>query len=335
VTLQHCVYATSGWGIHDVRWTDALRSLGFEPTIVRLGIDAPTPAELRHRVDEAAGPDVPVLAGPLDSVTSHLIGIKAPIIGLSWGFDLHTMSDRSWLPELHGLIVDSDATARIATSAGVAPAAITFLPWGVDVERFTPDGPRADLTRWGVPKSARTVLSLRAHESLYRVSDIFEGFAITSREVTDLHLLIGHSGSLTDELRAQARELGIDDRTHFIGSLPEEDLPALLRATDVYVSASEVDGSSVTLLQAMACGTPVLTSDTEGNRPWVQPGVTGHLFRTGDPRDLATELVRIAHAESGTATELTANARALVQSRADWMSNIRQLADALSHSQTP
>ncbi|HEY7824606.1 MAG TPA: glycosyltransferase, partial [Acidimicrobiia bacterium] len=291
MTLQHCVYATSGWGIHDVRWTDALRSLGFEPTIVRLGIDASTPAELRHRVDEAAGPHVPVLAGPLDSVTSHLIGIKAPIIGLSWGFDLHTMSDRSWLPELHGLIVDSDATARIATSAGVAPAAITFLPWGVDIDRFTPDGPHADLTRWGVPKSARTVLSLRAHEPLYRVLDILEGFARTSREATDLHLLIGHSGSLTDELRAHARELGIEDRTHFIGSLPEEDLPALLRVTDVYVSASEVDGTSVTLLQAMACGTPVLVSDTPGNTSWIQEGETGHVFQTGKAQDLARELI--------------------------------------------
>lgn len=333
MTGRHCVYATSGWGIHDIRWTDALRHVGFDPQIVRLGIDASNPAELPKLVDRAAGPHVPVLAGPLDSVTSHLIGIKAPIIGLSWGFDLHTMSDRSWLPELHGLIVDSDATARIATSAGVAPAAITFLPWGVDVERFTPDGPRADLTRWGVPKSARTVLSLRAHEPIYRVSDILEGFAITSREVTDLHLLIGHSGSLTDELRRQAGALGIEGRTHFIGSLPEEQLPEVLRATNVYVSASEVDGSSVTLLQAMACGTPVLTSDTEGNRPWVQPGVTGHLFRTGDPRDLAKELVRIAHAESGTATELTANARALVQSRADWKSNIHRLAEALGLSQ--
>ena len=330
MTGRHCVYATSGWGIHDIRWTDALRHVGFEPTIVRLGIDAQNTTELRLRVDQAAGPDVPVLAGPLDSVASHLVGIDAPVIGLSWGFDLHTMSDHSWLPQLSGLIVDSDATARIAIHAVVSPQAITFLPWGVDIDRFSPDGPQADLTRWGLPTSARTVLSLRAHEPIYRVSDILEGFAQTSREVTDLHLLIGHSGSLTDELRAQARELGIEDRTHFIGSLPEEDLPALLRATDVYVSASEVDGTSVTLLQAMACGTPVLVSDTPGNTSWIQEGETGHVFRTGKAQDLARGL--IAALEDPPIDDLTGRARDRALAHADWSRNVSRLKQALDRA---
>jgi len=327
--MRPCVYATSGWGIHDDRWTDALRYVGFYPQIIRLGIDASDPNDLRHRVDESASPDTPVLAGPLESVASHLIGLDAPVIGLSWGFDLHTMVDNSWLLRLHRLIVDSEATMRIATDAGVSSQAITFLPWGVDVNRFKPDGPHADLTRWGVRKSGRTVLSLRAHEPLYRVGDIVEAFALASKEEADLHLLVGHSGSLTDGLRAQARELGIAERTHFIGSIPEADLPDLFRAADVYVSASEVDGTSVTLLQAMACGTPVVASDTAGNRPWVRSGETGSLFATGDTLSLAHQLVAALDEALPVRSELTHNARALVKDQADWNANVWRLRQAL------
>ena len=329
VTMRPCVYATSGWGIHDDRWTDALRYVGFEPLIIRLGIDVSNPTELRHRVDEVASPNTPVLAGPLESVASHLIGLAAPVIGLSWGFDLHTMSDNSWLPRLHRLIVDSEATMRIAMNAGVRPEAITFLPWGVDIDRFRPDGPRADLTGWGVQQSGRTVLSLRAHEPLYRVEDIVEAFALASKEEADLHLLVGHSGSLTDELRCQARELGIAERTHFIGSIPEADLPDLFRAADVYVSASEVDGTSVTLLQAMACGTSVVASETAGNGPWVRPGKTGYLFATGDTIGLAHRLVAALDESPPVRSQLTHNARALVEDQADWNANVWRLRQAL------
>ncbi len=330
MSLARCVYATSDWGIHDARWTDALRTVGFQPDVVRLGIDAASPTVFRELVARAAGPNMPILAGPLDLVTAQLVGIDSPVIGLSWGFDLHTMSDRSWLSKLHGLIVDSEATAHLATSAGVSSKRITFLPWGVDLDQFSHNGPRADLTAWGVPESARTVLSLRSHEPLYRVPDILEGFAQASSELSDVHLLVGHSGSLTEQLRAQANALGIHDRTHFIGSIPEEDLPALLRASDLYVSASEVDGTSVTLLQAMACGTPVLTSDTAGNRPWVQPGVTGFLFQTGDPGDLRSQLLKVVLAGTHDTKLICANAQALVRRQADWKSNIQRLADALN-----
>ena len=328
--MKPCVYVTSGWGVHDDRWVAALDSQGFAPTIIRFGIDVSDIPALRTAVAHAASSSIPVLAGPLDSITSALIGIDAPIVGLSWGFDLHAMTDRRWLPELTGLIVDSQATAEIAREAGMADEAITFLPWGTDLETFTPEGPLDDFTRWGVPKGARTIVSLRAHEPLYRVHDVISGFALVAQDAPDVHLIIGHTGSLTPDLRAQARDLGIDARTHFIGALPESDLPALLRSADVYVSASEVDGTSVTLLQAMACRTLILASDSQGNRPWVQPDVTGYLFETGDPTDLAQGIKRLLTASAEDKDTLTARARSLVVDQADWGTNVGRLRGALT-----
>ncbi len=328
--MQPCIYATSGWGIHDERWTKALRDVGFEPTIVRLGIDAQSPSELRRAVESHSNPTTPVLAGPLDSVACHLTSLAAPVVGLSWGFDLHTMSDTRWLVELQGLIVDSEATALIAENAGVPTTRITRLPWGVDLSAFSPTGPKEDFTRWGVPTGAATVLSLRAHEPLYRVADIIDGFASIADSNSAIHLIIGHSGSLTDQLKRQAQQRNIHERTHFIGSVPESDLPALLRGTRLYVSASEVDGTSVTLLQAMACGTPVLVSDTPGNIAWIREGNTGHVFQTGNAQDLARGLN--AALDDTSIDDQTQRARDRVLADADWSRNVSRLKQALERA---
>lgn len=328
--MTPCIYATSGWGVHDERWVAALHDQGFAPTIIRLGIDVPDTAALRAAVAAAVTPSTPVLAGPLDTVTKPLIGIDAPLIGLSCGFDLHDMTDTEWLADLDGIIVDSDATAALARAAGIAAERITFLPWGVDLALFQEHGPSNDFTDLGIPADARIVLSLRAHEPRYRVADILDAFAMVSQHLGNVHLVVGHTGSLSRELQEQANDLGISERTHFIGSVPESDIPTLLRGADVYVSASEVDGTSVTLLQAMACGTPVVVSDTPGNTPWVEQNVSGFLFRTADPVDLATRLQQALAAPTSHSEIMTRQARALVAQRADWHRNHERLKHALT-----
>ncbi|HEY7824566.1 MAG TPA: glycosyltransferase [Acidimicrobiia bacterium] len=323
------MYVTSGWGIHDERWTSALRTLGFAPTIVRLGIDVHTSSALRAQVERDSAGGIPVLAGPVNTVAVHLRNLPTRVVGLSWGFDIHQMGDRPWLTDLDGLIVDSSATSALARAAGVDAEAITFLPWGVDLGVFHPAGPHADVTRWQVPRGARTLLSLRAHEPLYRVSDILDGFAQVSQEFPDVHLIVGHSGSLTPELQERAHQHGISDRTHFVGTLSEDELPEVLRAVDVYVSASEVDGTSGTLLQALACGTSVVASDTPGNQPWIIPGETGFVFTTGDAAALAQTLRSRLTSTNEEILALKARGRLLVEREADWQRNLPRLAQAL------
>lgn len=330
MTKHPCVYATSGWGIHDERWTAGLTDLDFEPRIVRLGIDVLDGAELRRSVAELSEGEIPVLAGPLDTVAHHLRGLPTRVVGLSWGFDIHQMNDRRWLTELSGLVIDSRATAELAEMAGVQPAAITFLPWGVDLDSFTPDGSSEDLGPFHVPADARTLLSLRAHEPLYRTADIIDAFASVSQQFTDLHLIVGHTGSLSDELHQRAADLGVAERTHFIGTVSERDLPTLLRACDVYISASEVDGTSVTLLQAMACDALVVVSDSPGNRAWVSEGLTGYLFATGDASDLARVLEYVLIRPEHEINAMTAAAHRLVVREADWRANLPRLARALT-----
>ena len=81
------------------------------------------------------------------------------------------------------------------------------------------------------------------------------------------------------------RESGLEDKVHFAGQVDYVDLPKYYRVAHLYLSASIVDGSSVSLLEAMSCGIPALVSDIPGNREWVVPGRNGWLFPTGDDKD--------------------------------------------------
>lgn len=330
--MRKCWYVSATWGIHDERWVSALSSEGFTPTVLSVARDSVDLSAIRMAIAND-GPAIPVLAGPLIPVAHALVGIPNRLVGLSWGFDLADSDhdDLTWLPHLDHLIVDSPVTRTIAESHGVAPSRISELPWGVDLAHFTPEGPRRDLTQLGVPPDTYTVVSLRAHEPLYRVADIIDAWAIVQSELPGSILVVGNDGSQTEELMGRAQELGIDPFVRFLGRIPEADLAPLLRAVDAYVSTSPIDGTSVTLLQAMACQTPVVVTDTPGNRAWITHGVSGRLFPASDTQGLAAQLVdTLAHSSTDTRGAMVHAARDEVVRRADWRTNTRALNDALA-----
>ena len=316
--MTRCLYASPTRGVHDARWIQALRSIGLNVVdIARVDFTSESAFE-RHVTLEAGRVDF-VIAGPLD--TAQRIAQKVDsVILLSWGFDLQD-ADESQL-DLRGfiaVIVDSTANQKVAEEHGARN--IVLVPWGVELDELSVHADAADLSSFGIAPADRVVLSLRAHEELYRVADIIEAFATIE---TDARLVVGNAGSLTAQLQDQARQLGVD--ATFIPPVAEDRVPALLRRSSVYVTASRVDGSSVTLLQAMACGVPVVASANPGNADWVADGKTGFVFPVGDTAALARAIQRaLDHGDS-----VTEAALAQIRERADWKRSIRQLGDFLT-----
>ena len=322
---QHVIYASASDGIHDRRWIAALSDCGFEVAVLAAS------ADLRASVDAFEPLSAPVLTGPLNTVTKLLVGLSRPVIGLSWGYDLqqgHSQSvpleSLAWISALDGLVVDSPATRDLAISLGLAAERIVLIPWGVDLEVFTPTGPVVSAAAHGFASGSRVVLSLRTHDTLYRTSDVIEAFARAALADPAMMLVMGGDGPLTPSHRARVAELGLESRVRFIGRVDEAELPALLRGAELYVTASETDGTSVTLLQAMACGVPVIASRNPGNATWVREGETGQLFDVGDV-DALTELLSSSSANP----VMTAAALGLVRNEADWVLNRRRLLDVL------
>jgi glycosyltransferase involved in cell wall biosynthesis len=99
------------------------------------------------------------------------------------------------------------------------------------------------------------------------------------------------------------------------------------RAADLYISSSITDGSSVSLLEAQACELPVLVSAIPGNREWVQEGVTGFLFETGNIAQLAEKMLWCYHNRDKMGA-VRAAARHQIETRADWDKNKFRLNEA-------
>ncbi len=320
------LYASATWGVHDWRWVSALESCGF-------AVESFVGTDNAAAVAAAEPAHAPVLAGPLTTVARYLLGSNRPVVGLSWGFDLqqgHAGSthprELSWLRDLDRLIVDSPSSAEIAMSAGLSADRVHLLPWGIDIEQFPVDGPRE---RSGLPEDARVITSMRRHDPIYRTSDVIEAFGVAAALNSRLFLVMGGSGSLTDQHRARITELGLEDRVRFIGEIPEAEVAAVLRGSDCYVTASETDGTSVTLLQAMACRTPVVASDIAGNNWWIDDRVTGRTFPVGDIALLAELMVNDGHNPAW-----LDRARGAVVSRADWLRNRADLRSIMNFSAT-
>jgi len=326
------IYVTNGWGVHDIRWVAALEACRFAV------VECHDPHEVADLVIEHS--PVAVLAGPLFTVTQQIGRLAVPLFGLSWGFDLNEelpnlpgSSDTSWLQELSGVIVDSQVTHDIALSLGVDPARMWVIPWGVDLGLFTPNGPEISAVDHGFDNRSRVVLSLRTHDDLYRTSDVIEAFALAAVTAPDLALVMGGSGPLTAAHEARISELGLSPRVRMLGQIPEPDLPSYLRGCDAYVTASQSDGTSVTMLQAMACGAPIIASANAGNTMWITEGLTGKTFPVGDTSALAALLSTCGrNPKSLTAAE---RAHELVVRQADWVKNRLLLSTILKPAESP
>ena len=95
-----------------------------------------------------------------------------------------------------------------------------------------------------------------------------------------------------ERLRKEVDRLGIATSVEFLGKIPHENMPSLLEKTDVYVSTSLSDGTSVSLLEAMASGAFPVVTDIAANKEWITDGMNGFLVPIDDETSLAQKIVQ-------------------------------------------
>jgi glycosyltransferase involved in cell wall biosynthesis len=295
------------------------------------------------RVIKAVNPDL-IQSGPLQTA-AFLVALSGfePFISMSWGYDLLINAEsnaayrwitRYTLSQSTIMVGDCDTIRQKAISFGMGDDDIVTFPWGVEIDHYTPQnnhsptGKPALRERFGWGDDIFVLLSTRAWESIYGVELIANAFARLAKERPYLQLLMLGNGSQAALLRKIFMQAGVLDQVRFPGQVSGMDLPDYYRAADLYISASHSDGSSISLLEAMACGCPVLVSDIPGNREWVDPGVQGWLFRDGDDDDLERLLIQAIDEGYDRLSAMGRSARSLAESRADWKRNFPKLVDA-------
>ncbi len=315
------------------------------------------------RVLRTVKPDL-VQAGPIQR-SAFLVALAGyrPLLSMSWGYDLLVDANRNaawrWatrftLKRSQSFLGDCQTIRRLAVAHGMADERIVTFPWGVELDHFTPLSPIPSPLDEGKASPSRpfVLLSTRGWEPIYGVDVIARAFTIAAKKHPELRLVMLGNGSLAGALRRNFATGNIEEQVSFPGQVKYADLPRYYRMADLYVSASHSDGTSISLLEAMACGKPVLVSDIPGNREWVQSlpppiavdkgtgfgdplnpsdggteGGAGWLFPDGDAEALAQAFLQAVEQRSRL-VEMGRQARALAEARADWKVNFPNLFKA-------
>ena len=172
---------------------------------------------------------------------------------------------------------------------------VAFIPLGVDFNLFKMmperDVKKARAELLGDP-AKRVVLFVGRIHPMKDLPTLLKAFKSLSEEVGDVVLLIIGGGVEEATCKALAEELRITDKTLFLGVLPNEQLPIYYNMADVYVLPSLYEEWSNTIMEAMACGVPVVATDVGGNPCLIRDGETGFLVPPKRP-DLLAEKIRI------------------------------------------
>ena len=284
--------------------------------------------ELKEILDREK-PDL-LHAGPLN--TASVLAARSefhPLVQMSWGSDIlrfvqenesESAHVREALQAADALIGDCMAVREAAVEIGMPNEAIVDFPWGIDIERFSP-GIGDELRKKLGWHENFVILHTRGLSADYGVETIAAGFAKAAKSNAALRLILAGGGEMKDELMDFFAERKLLDWVHFSGQIPQAEQVNYFRAADLYLSGTYSDGSSVSLMEALACAIPVLVSDIAGNREWVKSGREGWLFSSGNSDELAEKILVAANNSAETMHAFGLAGRQMAEIRADWKQN--------------
>lgn len=194
----------------------------------------------------------------------------------------------------HAVVHVSESQAREAERLGLAdPTRSYVVVNGIDAKEVRALAERAPLSgeALGFSAEAQVLGCVARFDQVKGLDLLVESLRRLAGRYPRLVLVIAGSGEGERELRERVAKAGLTERVRFLG--PLGDAPRLFPALDLYVSASRGEGLPFSLLEAMACGLPVIATRVTGHVDIVVDGVTGFLTRPEDPEELAVSVARL------------------------------------------
>jgi len=252
------------------------------------------------------------------------------VVGVHWKARLFDWHRRAVLPIiLHAADAIVVTSNDYAASSFLAPRLaslrhkLAVIPAGVDLGEFSPNGDRLGARRKVGLADAPTVFFLARLDRTH----YFKGLHLLIEAVArlpDAVLVVGGDGEWRPQYQARARAI-LGERVQFVGDVPDHALPAYYRAADVVAlpSIDRTEAFGLVLLEALACGTPVVASRLPGVRTLVEDGRTGFLVQPGSVDELTERIARCIR-ESAT---LGPNAHAFVRAHYGWPTIAQRLIE--------
>jgi len=186
------------------------------------------------------------------------------------------------------IIAISDCIAGVMREFGVRENSLRTVHSGIDPARFDV----APITRaaLGIPEDAPLAGNVAALVGHKDQATLVAAVPVVLNKLPDFRLVIAGEGSLRQSLEAQIASLGIGHAVKLLGQ--RDDVPAIMRALDLFVISSREEGLGTSVLDAFACEVPVVATNAGGIPEMVKDGQTGLVVPVGDAAALAAAIVR-------------------------------------------
>ncbi len=230
-----------------------------------------------HFIPQNVAPYVPVLS-KVEPVFNWVLW--------KWMLDVYKHADV--------VSAQSKAAASLIQQQGLKKP-ILPISCGLDLQLYHPD-PEVDQTkyrqRYGIDLHKKAFLFLGRIDGEKRIDLLLHAMQQLPRD--DMQMVIAGQGRAEDSIHGMAAEMLNMHKVVLTGFIPAEDIPGLMNSVDVFVMPSEAELLSISTLEAMACGLPVILADALALPELVKSGENGYLFKPGDVADLVGRINMMA-----------------------------------------
>ena len=276
------------------------------------------------------------------AIPTGLVGVwvgtllRKPLIVTIHGSDLRMALERAGLIRKLFTCVCKKATHLNCVSEvqknqveqlGIMRETISVIPMSVD-ESFLEMGKSRKIE---LDKHPSIVISNRNLLPIYNVSLLIRAIPIVMKEEPETKFLIAGDGSEKENLLRKVETLNLNASVQFLGRIPHKDMPKLLAQGDIYVSTSPYDGTSVSLLEALASGAFPVVTDIPANREWIVNGDNGFLVPEENETLLAKKIVEAIRNRRLLRKAFDKN-RIIVKQRANGGENVRRITELYRNS---
>lgn len=223
-----------------------------------------------------------------------------PLVLSAWGSDIYVDPQESMINNKlirHALgkadmvFTDSNDLRERTIALGSSSERVKIAQWGVNLKQFNPDMDGEEVRSHLSLGECQTIIISTRFVSLHNIDCLIGSIPIVLRDLPYTKFIIKGFGPLEEDLKNMAKEKDVWDAIRFVGRTKYEEIAQYLNASDIYVSTSLSDSTPVALLEAMACGLPVIVTDLPSHKEWITDGWNGYLVSKGDPEELAEKII--------------------------------------------
>jgi glycosyltransferase involved in cell wall biosynthesis len=268
-----------------------------------------------------------------------------PFLITAWGSDIYFLLRRRCitkeklytqyaLRKANIITGDSKDLLEASIQLGAKREKTRLIQFGVDSNLFRPHlNSSAWRSNLNIEEHEKVVFSPRQMTDVYNIDVIIKAFYKVQAKCSEKVILLlknylnTEDAPYINEMKRLICDLGISEKVRFVGKIPYSEMPFLYNLADVVVSISSSDGTPMSVLEAMACGSPLVVSNLPSLREWIKHDWNGYIVSPKDEIAVGDAILHSLQMNPQELVDQSAVNRKIIFERADHIKNMEQVED--------